>query len=104
MDSGTDETAEGKVLGVSMNQYEAAGVLVFKGVVKDGKMHVEITHAAGRLSRQYDSNNKVIGLHAQDLIFKKRKAKTGDKFSFQSYEPASTPPSPCMPPSARRKR
>jgi hypothetical protein len=88
MDSGTDETAEGKVLGVSMTQYEAGGVLVLKGAVKDGKMHVTITHPGGRLSRQYDWNGKVIGLHAQDLIFQKRKAKEGDKFSFQSYEPS----------------
>ena len=88
MDSGTDETADGKVTGVSLRQYQAGGDLVLKGTLKDGKMHVEINHSAGRIRRQHDWNDKVLGLHAQDLIFKKRKARAGDKFTYQSFEPS----------------
>src|SRR5439155_6060111 len=37
-ESGTDETEDGKVVGVSMHQ--AGGALVLIGTLKDGKMHV----------------------------------------------------------------
>lgn len=88
MDSGTEETSDGKVAGISMHQYEGDGGLDMKGTLKDGKMHVEITHSGGRIQRQLPWNDKVIGLRAQDLLFQKKKARPGAKFTFQSFEPS----------------
>ena len=88
MDSGTDETADGKVVGISMHQYEGGGGLDMKGILKGGKMHVTVAHSGGRIQRQLPWNDKVIGLHAQDLLFQKKKAGPGDTFSFQSFEPS----------------
>jgi transglutaminase-like putative cysteine protease len=85
MESGTDETEDGKVVGVSMKMQQAGGALVLTGTLKDGKMHVEIPGQGIR--RELPWNDKVIGLYTQERLFQKNKAKPGDRFTFQSFEP-----------------
>src|SRR5437660_1125301 len=85
MESGTDETEDGKVVGVSMKMHQAGGALVLIGTLKDGKMHVDI--AGGRIKRQLAWDDKVIGQYAQERLFQKKKAKPGNRFTFKSFEP-----------------
>src|SRR5262245_45491301 len=42
MISGTEETEDGKVVGVFMRQFQDGGDLVLNGTVKDDKLHVEV--------------------------------------------------------------
>src|SRR5262249_11459254 len=86
MESGTDETEDGKVVGVSMKMHQGNSALVLTGTLKEGKMHVDI--ADGRIKRELPWNDKVIGLHAQARLFQKNRAKPGDRFTFKSYEPS----------------
>src|SRR5262245_58344161 len=50
MESGTDETEDGKVVGVSMKMHQGNSALVLTGTLKEGKMHVDI--ADGRIKRE----------------------------------------------------
>lgn len=85
MESGTVETAAGKVVGVSMRMPQPGGDLVLKGTRKDGVLHVEVD--GGRIRRQIPWNDKVIGLYAQDHLFQKNKVKPGDKLTYRGFEP-----------------
>ncbi len=86
MISGTEEDGDGKVQGVFMRQFQDKGnQLVLNGVVKEGKLLVDINN--GRIRRQLPWNDKVLGLYAQEHLFQNRKAKVGDQIVFQSYEP-----------------
>ncbi len=82
---GTEEGADGKVVGVSMKMHQPGGPLVLTGTLKDGAMHVDI--GGGRIRRQLPWDDKVLGLYAQERLFHKNKAKAGDKFTYRSFEP-----------------
>ncbi|MBI1917580.1 MAG: transglutaminase domain-containing protein [Planctomycetes bacterium] len=85
MESGTDETKDGKVVGVSMKIPQPGGALVLTGKLEDGKMHVDIP--SQRIKRQLPWDDKVIGQYAQERLFQKNKAKPGNRFTFKSFEP-----------------
>src|SRR5262249_30903041 len=85
MISGTEETEDGKVVGVFMRQFHDKGELVLNGAVKGDKLHVEVDK--GRITREIPWNDKVIGLQSQEKLFQKNKAKPGDKYTYQSFEP-----------------
>src|SRR5262249_1119470 len=85
MESGTDETEDGKVVGVSMRMQQAGGPLVLTGTLKDGKMHVEIP--GQRIRRELPWNDQVTGLYAQDRAYKKNKANPGVRYPSQRFEP-----------------
>ncbi len=85
MESGTDETTDGKVVGVYMQLQGADGDVVLTGVVKDNVLHVEVKD---RVKRQIPWNDKVIGMQAQEKLFVGKKFKAGDKASYQSFEPS----------------
>jgi hypothetical protein len=86
MVTGTDETEEGKVAGVFLQMEGATGPLVLTGKVKEKVLHVEVDQ--GRMTREIPWNDKVIGLRAQERLFQANKFKSGDKFTYQSFEPS----------------
>lgn len=85
MESGTEETTEGKVLGVFMTQQLQGKKLVLTGTIEDGQLRLRID--GGRAERLMPWNEEVIGLYRQERIFQDKKAKVGDEITFQSYEP-----------------
>ncbi len=87
MQTGTIETAEGKVLGVSMRQLLGKQqTLILTGVVRGNQLHVKVDGQM-KLERDIPWNDDVIGLYKQELLPKDRKVKPGDAFSYQSFEP-----------------
>jgi hypothetical protein len=85
MESGTEETAEGRVVGVFMTQQLQGKKLVLTGTVEDGQLRLRMD--GGRAEKLLRWNDDVIGLYRQERIFQDRKAKAGDRIMFQSYEP-----------------
>jgi hypothetical protein len=89
LENGTEETPEGRVLGVFMRQLPERGQpLVVTGEVEDGKLHVR--GDGGRLDRRIRWSDEVVGLARQGRLFQERRPKTGDRFSFLRYEPTLT--------------
>jgi hypothetical protein len=80
----SDETADGKVLALTSTEYLAADQKkTSTGVVKAGKL----TYTAPDETQQtLDWNDDAIGQYRQEVIFEKKKVKTGDRFKFLSYE------------------
>jgi len=86
MDTGTDETAQGKVLGVFMRQFLGRDKeLTIKGTV-DGKQLKLVQDGTHEL-KPAPWNDKVVGLYRQARLFQDKKAKPGDAFSYLSFEP-----------------
>jgi transglutaminase-like putative cysteine protease len=85
-EQGTEETPEGKVLGVFMRQKQEGGrQLVLDGVVEEGRLHVRIDN--GRIERRLRWSEEVVGLHRLEHWFEKRKPKPGDRFTLLRYDP-----------------
>src|SRR4051812_27733000 len=86
MISGTEEDADGKVRAVFMKQFLDQGKQVtLRGEVDEKTLKVDIND--GQFKRQIPWNDEVVGLNAQELMFQKKKAKTGDTLTWLSYEP-----------------
>jgi hypothetical protein len=86
MEHGTDETADGKVVGVFMRQFHDKGQqLVLQGTVEDGRLHVKVDN--GRIERRLRWSDDVVGVYRREHLFQQRKPKPGDQFSFPVYEP-----------------
>jgi hypothetical protein len=86
MEHGTDETAEGKVVGVFMRQHHPGGrQLVLAGALEGDRLHVKIDN--GRIERRLRWRNDVLGVAQQELLFAKRKPRPGDRLTFVRYEP-----------------
>jgi hypothetical protein len=90
METGCDETAEGKVVGVWMTQYLDKGKLTQTGEVRNGKLVVRAPNDPNGKALPW--NDEAIGLYAQDRMFQQRKVKPGDRFDFLNYELALTAP------------
>jgi transglutaminase-like putative cysteine protease len=85
-EQGTEETPEGKVLGVFMRQsQDGGGRLELIGVVEDGRLHVRVDN--GRIERRIRWNEEVVGLYRLEHLFQARKPKPGDRFTLLRYEP-----------------
>lgn len=83
---GTDETPQGKVVGVFMSQGQDGGrQFALSGVVEEDKMHIRADN--GRLDRRIRWSEEVIGLYRLEHLFRERKPKEGDRFAFLRYEP-----------------
>ncbi len=90
METGTVETPEGKVTEVSMKQFLGKQQqLVMTGTVEGNQLHVRVKGSAS-LEKKIPWNDQVLGLYRQQLLFKDRKVKAGDSFSYLSYEPQLT--------------
>jgi len=87
LETGTVETPEGKVTGVSMKQFLAKEQqMVLAGVVEGDQLHVK-TGGKVQMDKKIRWNDKVIGLYRQEKLFGDRKVKPGDRLSYLSYEP-----------------
>jgi hypothetical protein len=87
MQTGDEETPEGKVTAVFMTQFEQDKErLVLKGTVADGKLTTQIK-GAGDMEKKIPWNDQVIGMYRQDRLFQERKVKPGDQFGYLGYEP-----------------
>ena len=86
IEEGTDETPEGKVLGVVMRQFLGdKEQMVLTGVVEDDQLHIKT--GDGKLDKKVPWNDEVVGLNRQERLFQEHKVKPGDKFTYLSYEP-----------------
>jgi transglutaminase-like putative cysteine protease len=87
MDTGSEETADGKVMAVSMRQYQGGQEqLVLKGTVHGGQLAVKVEGKAQQ-EKKIPWDDRVIGLYQQERLFQERKVHPGDTFSYVSYEP-----------------
>jgi hypothetical protein len=87
METGTEETPEGKVTGVFMRQYLGKKQNLHLIGTVDGK-ELKLRMADGTALKPAPWNNKVVGLYRQQRLFKDRKVKPGDKFKYLSFEPS----------------
>ena len=85
VETGDEETADGKVVGVSMTQFAGKDKLTVTGRVEDGQLVLRTTPGDQVVKRPWDDG--VIGLAAQERIFADRKSKPGDQFTYLSFEP-----------------
>jgi hypothetical protein len=81
----TDETSEGKVVGVSMTHYlDKDRKVVQSGRVEGDKLMVRTpSEPDGRAVPWKDG---AIGFYGQELLFRTHKAKPGDRFRFLDYQ------------------
>ncbi|HEV2947436.1 MAG TPA: transglutaminase domain-containing protein [Gemmataceae bacterium] len=87
MQSGTVENEDGKVTSVSMKQLIAKGQeLVLTGNVEDGQLHVKL-QGGPPMDKKVRWSPQVVGLYREQTLFKEKKAKPGDQFSYLHYEP-----------------
>src|SRR5262249_28754688 len=87
MESGTDETEDGKVTGVSMRQLIAKGQeLVLTGIVEDGQLHVKV-QGGPPMDKKIRWSPQVVGLYREQTLFQDKKIKKGDQFTYLHYEP-----------------
>jgi hypothetical protein len=83
---GTEETSDGKVVGVFMKQGQEGGrQLVLSGTLEDGRMHVRIDE--GRIDRRLRWSDDVVGMYGLEHSFAKRKPKAGDRWTVKRYDP-----------------
>jgi hypothetical protein len=86
MDQGTEETADGKVLGVFMRQYHEQGQqLELIGTVQDDVLRVVVD--GGRIKRELPWSEEVVGLGRLLHVFQERKPSPGETFSLHTFEP-----------------
>jgi hypothetical protein len=87
METGNDETADGKVTGIAMRQFLSNDqTVLLTGVVEGTKLHLKTQD--GRMDRTIPWNDEVIGQARQYHFFQEKKAKPGDQLSYVSFEPA----------------
>jgi hypothetical protein len=87
-ENGTDETADGKVVGVSFRMAQGGGDLVQVGTLEEKGLHLKVN--GGQIDKFVPWDDDVIGLRRQDRICKEKKVKPGDDFTFRIYEPSIT--------------
>jgi len=88
--TGTDETANGKVVGIFMRQWLGAQqAVVMQGVVDETgkKIHLNVQST---VKNEFDNpwDPKVIGLAGEATLLRDRKIMPGDSFSYQIFEPS----------------
>jgi transglutaminase-like putative cysteine protease len=90
METGTDESADGKVTGVFMRQYLGKQQqVVVTGTVEGNQLHVQVD-GGSRLDKRIPWDDRVIGMYRQEMLFKERAMKPGDTVKYLSYEPEIT--------------
>jgi hypothetical protein len=87
MDTGNEETPQGKVTGVWMRQYQGEQEqLVLTGTVREGKLEVAV-EGKSRQEKKVPWDERAIGLYRQERLFQESKVQPGNRFPFFSYEP-----------------
>lgn len=80
----SDETADGKVVGLSMTQYlDKDRKMVQSGRVQGNRLIVRTPSDPD--GKAVPWNADAIGYYGQELLFQKRKVKAGDRFRFLEY-------------------
>jgi transglutaminase-like putative cysteine protease len=88
METGDEETPDGQIAAVFMRQFSGdVEVLHMRGTVKDGKLVVNFGGQGGPMTRTFPWDNRAIGIYRQEQIFRDRKVKPGDRFTYVSFEP-----------------
>jgi transglutaminase-like putative cysteine protease len=91
MDTGTEEIAGGKVVGVFTRQYLGKDkLLVRTGTVKGQQLFLSEDGQAGARPVLWD--DQALGLYRQHRLFQERQVKPGDRFDYVSYELAINRP------------
>lgn len=86
MESGTEETSDGKVTAVFMRQYLDQGKqLVLTGKVDGGHLLTSVN--GGRQDKKVRWDPAAVGLYRQQRLFAERKVKPGDRFDYLTFEP-----------------
>jgi hypothetical protein len=81
----TDETADGKVVGLALTQFlDPDRRLTQEGRVQDGRLVVSTPSEPAGRAVDWDPN--VVGLYGQERMFQERKARPGDRFRFLDYQ------------------
>jgi hypothetical protein len=87
MDTGTDETPQGKVVGVFLNQYPGTETkMSITGSVQGKQLRLVLNGTKPQGTVPWD--DRVIGMYRQLRLLRDRRAKPGDAFNFLSYEAA----------------
>jgi hypothetical protein len=87
VETGDEETREGKVTGVFMRQYQGQQLLLnLEGTVQDGTLAVQVNGVA-QMNKKIPWHDEVIGAYRQEHLFRDRKVKPGDHVTFVSFEP-----------------
>jgi len=87
VETGTEEAADGKVTAVFMKQMLGKEQqLVMNGTVDGKQLHVKVKGNMN-LDRKIPWNDQVVGLAHEQDIFKEKKVKAGDTFSYLHFEP-----------------
>ena len=84
VESGTAETAEGKVVGTAFRMDKTLQI----GTVEEKGLHLKVN--GGQIDKYVPWDHEVVGQYRQDRLFKEKKVKPGDKLVFKSYEPSIT--------------
>lgn len=91
METGTEETADGRVTGVSMRQYLDQGKqLILTGRVEGTQLLLSVS--GGRQDKGVRWHPETIGFYKQLRLFAERRVKPGDRFHYVSYEPTINAP------------
>jgi hypothetical protein len=86
--TGTDERADGTVLGVFMQQGLATQVTQdLRGTVEGNQLRVKAVGQQGNFDKAIPWNPKVLGTLGELNVLKARKPKPGDAFDYVIYEP-----------------
>jgi hypothetical protein len=89
MEHGTDETPDGRVVRLSMRQFQGGGRQVsLTGTVEEGRLHFVVD--GGRIDRRVPWREDVVGVAGREHLFERRRPKPGDRFTFFAYEPTVT--------------
>jgi transglutaminase-like putative cysteine protease len=90
METVCEETPAGKVVGVSMRQYQGGTTqLDLRGTVEGDHLHVQVD-GGRRLDKRVAWSDQVVGLAGQERLFRERRVKPQDRFTYLAYEPTVT--------------
>jgi hypothetical protein len=86
--TGTDETPDGKVLGVFMQQGLGTQVQqTLRGTVQGNQLHITAEGKISNFDKNIPWNPAVLGTLGELDLLKKRKPKPGEKFDYLTFEP-----------------
>ncbi len=90
METVSEETPAGKVVGVAMRQYQGtAPRLTLRGTVEGDQLHVKVD-GGRRLDKMIPWSEQVVGLSGPERLFRERRVKPHDRFTYLAYEPTVT--------------